>query len=73
MKSSQVLIINGSIRGDEGNSARIVHAATGYFRKKNITVSVLTLAGQMPSVEEIRQQVEEADSLLLVSGVYWHN
>lgn len=73
MKRKQVLIINGSIRGDQGNSGAIVRKAAGYLDEKNIAVSILTLADPMPSIKEVRQQLEGANALLLISGVYWHN
>jgi chromate reductase len=67
-----LLLLNGSVRGTEGNSGALAaHAAQMLDARPNVRTTTLTLAGEMPPVEQVRALLEDADGLLIVSGVYW--
>ncbi|MBW8688328.1 NAD(P)H-dependent oxidoreductase [Chitinophaga rhizophila] len=72
--SKRILIINGSLRGDTGNSAAI--ASTAYnILKHDLQQQVLrlTLTDQLPSVREVYDLLVSCDGFLVITGVYWNN
>lgn len=71
----KIVVLNGSIRGDEGNSGAFAEQALRYMRMhhSHIQVQVLHLAGSMPSVPQVYSLLEEADGFLVISGVYWNS
>lgn len=73
-KNSKILLINGSIRGDEGNSGKIIkRAATIINEGKNISAPVITLADPLDTISSIKKQLQQADAFFVVSGTYWNN
>lgn len=65
-----MLIINGSIRGANGNSARIIEIIGGLVASP-ASYEVLTLVDAMPSVREVRYLLETHRSFLVITGNYW--
>jgi NAD(P)H-dependent FMN reductase len=73
MKKRSILILNGSIRGEAGNSGAVTTKAVALFNELDIASPVLTLAGPMPSIKEVYQQLEEVDGFFVITGVYWNS
>ncbi len=70
----KILIINGSIRGEEGNSWSISNNAKEHLYKKfNLESSILTLTDPKQSIQEISEILSSHDGFFVVSGVYWNN
>jgi chromate reductase len=69
-----LLILNGSIRGDDGNCGRVAERAAEYaLEHPAVRVSLLTLANPMPSLDAVQLVLESADAILVLSGVYWNS
>ncbi len=68
----QMLILNGSLRGNSGNTARILSYACrcAQDRAKLTQVALADFAG---STSSLVGQVARADVLLFGSGVYWNS
>lgn len=76
MKNEQkkILIVNGSIRGAEGNSWALSKIAEDYLRSElNISSSIFTLTDPKPTVNEVYDLIASYDGFLIVTGVYWNN
>lgn len=74
MNKTQILILNGSIRGKTGNCASVAAGATAMLeRLPDISVSTLVLADPMPALGAVQQSLLAADAFLVVSGVYWNS
>ncbi|WP_118972548.1 flavodoxin family protein [Taibaiella koreensis] len=72
--TTRILILNGSLRGDRGNSHALVqYAQTLIAARPDATSAVLTLAAIRDSVEAVYEQLCGCDGLLVVSGVYWNS
>jgi NAD(P)H-dependent FMN reductase len=70
----KVLIINGSIRGMEGNSGKIALKALHYLNaQEHISATVLTLTDEMPAIEDVSSLLEEHAGFLIVTGNYWNS
>jgi len=73
-KQTSILIINGSLRGNAGNSGSIARRAEAFINsQEGIGVSILTLSDPMPSVRQVREMLLQHTGFLIVSGVYWNN
>ena len=68
-----MLIINGSIRGNGGNSARIIDVIKRTSTMLDRSMEVLTLAEGMPSMGEVKTRLLNSDSFLIVTGNYWNS
>ncbi|MDQ4140111.1 MAG: NAD(P)H-dependent oxidoreductase [Bacteroidota bacterium] len=69
-----ILIINGSIRGNQGNSWAISKIAEQYLISElSTTASILTVSEPMPSIKEVYDLLNSIDGFLIVSGTYWNN
>jgi chromate reductase len=66
-----MLIINGSIRGSEGNSAKITKIAEQIAKISDASAQTLALAKEMPSIEEVKELLAGHSSFLVVTGNYW--
>src|SRR4051812_16936313 len=66
---STLLCINGSLRGAQGNTARLLAAAAGHAAGH--TVRHLVLAEYRDTAEALLEEVAGADAFLFGSGVYW--
>ncbi|RYD59385.1 MAG: NADPH-dependent oxidoreductase [Sphingobacteriales bacterium] len=72
--TKKVLIINGSIRGKEGNSGKIVSQALGYLNEQaNMTAGVLTLTNNMPAIEDVCSTLTQYHGFFIVTGNYWNS
>lgn len=69
-----ILIINASIRGDEGNSNSIALAAKNYIEKQKIgTAEIYTLTSPKKTLKEVYQLLEKKDAFIVITGTYWNN
>lgn len=69
-----ILIINGSLRGEKGNSyALATHAETLITARPGVTVEMLTLAHPQATVESVYERLCRCDGFLVISGVYWNS
>lgn len=71
--ASRILVINGSIRGSDSNSGVLADRSVRRLQQQGLDATVLTLAGPMPAVEDVRQLLEAHDGFLVIFGVYWNN
>jgi chromate reductase len=66
----KILVLNGSLRGNTGNSAVLANHAVTLLGQQ---ASMLTLSGQLPGIREVYELLVSSDGILVVSGVYWNN
>lgn len=66
----RVLLLNGSIRGAESNTGWLLHEAARRLASR-ADCALLHLAEAMPSVAEVRTQLEQADAIVVGTGTYW--
>ena len=70
-KLPNILVINGSLRGQEGNTGRVVTHLCRYGRTR-AQVSELCLAEVHEDVSTLEKALDEADGLIFCGGVYWN-
>jgi NAD(P)H-dependent FMN reductase len=68
--TSRLLLVNGSLRGPTGNTARLLELAARALPAAWQS-ETLCLADYSGSVQALAEQLTRADALLLGSGVYW--
>ncbi|HEX6432133.1 MAG TPA: NAD(P)H-dependent oxidoreductase [Niastella sp.] len=69
-----ILIINGSLRGAEGNSGAVVkQAAHVLMNDLRQQATLLTLTDPQPTIREVYDLLAGCDGFLVVTGVYWNN
>jgi NAD(P)H-dependent FMN reductase len=68
--SSRLLLLNGSLRGSEGNTARLLQRAARSL-PATWQADTLCLADYCGTVEALVERLTSADAFLLGSGVYW--
>lgn len=74
MKEKRILIINGSIRGKEGNSRRLAQQAKQILKELySIKSKILTLSHPERTIHDVYDLVKQADGFLVLSGTYWNN
>ena len=76
MASNQkkILIINGSIRGNQGNSGTLSEIAEKFVTSNlAATASIIHLAEPKPSIKEVYDLLTRSDGFLIVTGTYWNN
>ena len=76
MESDQkkILIINGSIRGNRGNSGALAKIAEALITSNlAATASIIHLAEPKPSIKEVYDLLTRSDGFLIVTGTYWNN
>lgn len=72
--SKKILIINGSIRGKEGNSRRLAQQAKKILKESyGLNSKILTLSHPKRTIHDVYDLVKEADGFLVLSGTYWNN
>ncbi|SEL34223.1 NAD(P)H-dependent FMN reductase [Chitinophaga rupis] len=72
--NKKILIINGSVRGKQGNSGRIAAKALAYLdSKKSVITTILTLTDPMPDIKAVYNLLAAHDGFLVITGVYWNN
>jgi NAD(P)H-dependent FMN reductase len=73
-EQKSILIINGSIRGTEGNSWALSTMAANYLRNNlHMAASIFTLSDPKPPIPEVYEMINDHDGFLIVTGVYWNN
>jgi len=65
-----LLLVNGSLRGTQGNSERLLQRAADAL-PANWRTDALCLADYHGTVEALAERLSSADAFLLGSGVYW--
>jgi chromate reductase len=71
---NNILIINASIRGQEGNSYAIALAAKNYIENtQSVNVEIYDLAHPKNTIREVFILLENADAFIIISGTYWNN
>ncbi len=74
MKNNNILIVNGSVRGNLGNSAAIAEKAADIINQSNKgKATILTLTNPMPGIIQVQELLLAHDAFLIISGVYWNN
>ena len=69
-----ILIINGSIRGTQGNSGAVTRIAEKFLTgTHSATVSILNLTEPKPAIKEVYDILNAADGFLIITGTYWNN
>jgi NAD(P)H-dependent FMN reductase len=68
--TARLLLLNGSVRGSEGNSARLLARAERSL-PQGWQGDTVTLAEYTGTVEALADRLTGADALLIASGVYW--
>lgn len=68
--TSRLLLLNGSLRGTQGNSARLLQRAAGAL-PSTWHADSLCLADYRGTVEALAERLLSADAFLIGSGVYW--
>jgi chromate reductase len=68
--TSRLLLLNGSLRGSEGNTARLLQRAASML-PATWQAECLCLAEYRGTVEALADSLAKADALLIGSGVYW--
>ncbi|QNF35683.1 NAD(P)H-dependent oxidoreductase [Adhaeribacter swui] len=67
-----ILILNGSIRGVQGNSYALAKLAENFLTTKlSVNASILNLAEPKPSTKEVYDLLLRSAGFLVVSGTYW--
>jgi NAD(P)H-dependent FMN reductase len=68
--TSRLLLLNGSLRGSEGNTARLLQRAARSL-PETWHADALCLADYRGTVEALAERLASADAFLIGSGVYW--
>jgi NAD(P)H-dependent FMN reductase len=68
--TSSLLLLNGSLRGSEGNTARLLRRAARAM-PDTWHADALCLADYNGTVEALAERLASADAFLIGSGVYW--
>jgi|SRR6188768_874741 len=66
----ELLLLNGSLRGSEGNTARLLQRAAETL-PATWRAETLCLADYCGTVESLAERLMNADAFLIGSGVYW--
>jgi chromate reductase len=70
----KILIINGSIRGQAGNSWALASRAARYLQTElDTAATVFTLTDPKGSIREVYDMLVGFDGFLVVTGVYWNS
>lgn len=71
---NNILIINASIRGQQGNSYAIALSTKSYIEKKqSANVEIYDLTHPKNTIQEVYTLLEHADAFIVISGTYWNN
>lgn len=68
--ASRLLLLNGSLRGNDGNTARLMQRVVGTL-PTSWQADTLCLADYRGTVEALAARLASADAFLIGSGVYW--
>ncbi|MEZ4318277.1 MAG: NAD(P)H-dependent oxidoreductase [Myxococcota bacterium] len=67
-----VVVLNGSIRGPDGNTAWLLADAARRFGP-SVTTEILHLAEEQGELDPLVARLQRADAFLVGTGVYWHS
>jgi len=71
---SNILIINASIRGQQGNSYAIALSAKNYIEKtQSANAEIYDLTHPKNTIQEVYTLLKNADGYIIISGTYWNN
>ncbi|HYP75187.1 MAG TPA: NAD(P)H-dependent oxidoreductase [Polyangiaceae bacterium] len=68
--TSRLLLLNGSLRGSEGNTARLLQRAAATL-PEDWQAEALCLSDYQGTVQALADRLSTADAFLIGSGVYW--
>ena len=68
LNSKNILILNGSLGGAEGNSSVLINLAIENLKKHSASIEVIHLKNNQNDLEA---KLKWADGFLFVSGTYW--
>ena len=71
MKKPTVLVINGSLRGEEGNSHHVSGRIAQACAKRGAQVDVLVLASVAGPLSWLEKKILAAQSIIITTGCYW--
>ncbi|MFZ5889656.1 MAG: NAD(P)H-dependent oxidoreductase [Myxococcota bacterium] len=66
----RLLMLNGSLRGQSGNTHALLELARSWL-PADVAAECVSLADYAGSVEALASSLEASDALLFASGVYW--
>jgi NAD(P)H-dependent FMN reductase len=72
MSPVRTLILNGSLRGPDGNTGWLLDHAAERLAARG-PVDVLHLADPLPDLDALAERLRVADALLVGTGVYWQS
>lgn len=72
MRTPRLLLLNGSLRGADGNTGWLLREA-GRRAGDRAHVVHVDLADAPPSVDDMATLLRGSDALLVGTGVYWHS
>ena len=70
----KIVILNGSLGGDSGNTTFLIDSIQNKISKFNISTEVIhlkVLSEDGGVVQELETKLEEADGFIFTSGTYW--
>lgn len=67
-----VVLLNGSIRGREGNTGWLLEETVRRLGDR-ATTQIVDLADPQPEVDELVVLLRKADAFVVGTGVYWHS
>ncbi len=70
-EKKQVILLNGSIRGNQGNSGSIAEKIASHLHSRKIASEILTLADPLPDIGQVSNLLREAHGFFAISGSYW--
>ncbi|MEO6599324.1 MAG: NAD(P)H-dependent oxidoreductase, partial [Polyangiaceae bacterium] len=68
--TSRLLLLNGSLRGADGNTSALLKIAA-LSLEPGWQTDTLTLADYSGRIEALAERLDTADAFLIGSGVYW--
>lgn len=72
--NTSILLINGSVRGELGNSGVVAQQAASYLKQKhNTSYTILTLSLLKDSIADVYDLLNSANGFFVITGTYWNN
>jgi flavorubredoxin len=65
-----ILILNGSLGGDHGNTEELITLSQKYIQQKGLTSEVIHLSAAT-SLSDIEKKIKTSAGLIFTSGTYW--
>jgi NAD(P)H-dependent FMN reductase len=72
MERARVLVLNGSLRGPDGNTGWLLGYAAERLADR-CDVDALHLADPLPDLDALADRLRAADALIVGTGVYWQS